>query len=284
LNNASEESTETKFQGAWRRYRRDTLSLFGLAFIIFLIVLAIAAPLVAPYDPTQIDLGATFVPPSPLHLLGTDYLGRDTLSRIIYGAQIVLTIGVTAALLMTVVGLLAGLVAGYFGRYVDELLMRITDIFLIIPALPLILIFVAVFGPNVLNVIVIIGLLSWPPLARIVRAETLSIMGRDFIAAEKTMGARHTRTIFRHILPNILSPIFVYSALGIANAILIEAAVDFLGLAPLSVSWGYDLSIALNYWVRGAWWIAFFPGLFILLTCLSFFFISDGLNEALKVE
>jgi peptide/nickel transport system permease protein len=260
------------------------MPVIGLGFILFLVVIAACAPVIAPYDPTQINLDQTFVPPSLGHLLGTDYLGRDTLSRIIYGTQIVLTIGVIAALLMTGVGLLMGLASGYFGGLTDQLLMRVTDIFLILPALPLILICVAVFGPSVINVILIIGILSWPPLARIVRAETLSVMARDFISAERTMGARHTRIIFRHILPNVLSPIFVYAALGIANAILIEAAVDFLGLAPLSVSWGYDLSIALNYWVRGAWWIAFFPGLFILMTCLSFFLISDGLNKMLKVE
>jgi len=259
-------------------------SVIGLGFVIFLIIIALGAQIIAPYDPTQIDLDKEFMPPGPDHLLGTDHLGRDMLSRIIYGTRIVLLVGAISTAIMTVVGLLVGLVAGHFGGFIDEILMRVTDVFLIIPALPLVLVFVAVFGPSVFNVIVMIGILSWPALARIVRAETLSIMGRDFIAAEKTMGASHGRTIFRHVLPNALGSVFVYAALGIANAILMEATIDFLGLAPISVSWGFDLSIALSYWTRGTWWMAFFPGLFILLTCLSFFLISDGLSQTLKIE
>ena len=275
---------QRKFADFWRKYRTAHSSVVGLAFVIFLVVIALGAPVVAPSDPTKINLDREFAPPNQNNLLGTDHLGRDMLSRIIYGARVVLLVGAVSTVIMTVVGLLVGLVAGHFGGIIDEMLMRITDAFLIIPALPLILVFVAIFGPSISNVIIMIGILSWPSLARIVRAETLSIMGRDFIAAEKAMGASHARIMFRHILPNALSPVFVYAALGIANSILMEAVIDFLGLAPISVSWGFDLSIALSYWTRGTWWMAFFPGLFILLTCLSFFLISDGLSQTLKAE
>lgn len=266
----------------WRELFRQKSALVSFIFLGAVVASALLAEYVSPYNPMQIDTQNMLAPPDLPHPFGTDYLGRDILSRVIHGGKVTMLVGFSAGAMMTLIGLLIGLVSGYFGGRLDLLLMRITEVFMTIPILPLLLLLVAIFGSSLTNVIVVISILSWPTLARIVRAESMSVVKRDFIMAEVALGAGHRRVIFSHVLPNITGSAIVYLALGTAWAILSEAAVDFLGLAPVTVSWGYDLSLALNYWISGSWWMVFFPGFAIFLTCLSFFLVSDGLNAALN--
>jgi peptide/nickel transport system permease protein len=265
----------------WRELLSLKSAFISFIFIGAVIISALFAEYIAPYDPMQMDTKNMLAPPELGHPFGTDYLGRDILSRVIYGGKVTLLVGFSAGVIMTAIGLLIGLLSGYFGGRVDLVLMRITEIFMTIPILPLLLLLVAIFGSSLKNVIFVIAILSWPSLARIVRAESMSVVKRDFIMAEVALGASHKRIIFYHVLPNITGSVIVYLILGIAWAILNEAALDFLGLAPFAISWGYDLSLSLNYWISGSWWMVFFPGFAIFLTCFSFFLLSDGLSAAL---
>lgn len=278
-----------KFSSIWRNYKKNKAALAALFFILALIILALLADFISPYNPTRIstpvDPTTILAPLTPAHPMGTDEFGRDVLSRIIYGARISLLVGFLSGAIIAFLGVLAGLSAGYFRGKTDEGLMRLSDVFLIIPALPLILVVIYIFGSSLVNVIIIIGVLSWPMMARIVRAESLSLASKEFIEAERVMGASHKRIIFRHILPNILSPILVNTSISIGAAILLESGLSFLGLAPMTeISWGSILTTALTYVFTGAWWLAVFPGVMIFLTVLSFYLISDGLNEALNPQ
>jgi peptide/nickel transport system permease protein len=221
-------------------------------------------------------------PPSLQFPFGSDYLGRDQVTLIAYGARPSLIIAFTAGAILAMLGTIMGMSAGYFGGKVDGIIMRTTDVFLTIPTLPLILLIVAVMGANLTNVMLTIGLTSWPSMARIVRADTLSLMKREFIDIEKVMGASVGRIVFRHLLPNQLNSILVYTSLSIPVVILTEAGLEFLGLAPLSISWGFMLNTSISYWITGAWWLSFFPGFAIFSTALAFYFVSEGLKEALS--
>jgi len=271
-----------RFTGFWVEFSRSKTHLVALGFIAAVSILAGLSSFLPLPDPTSPAILQSLRPPSASHPFGTDFLGRDVLSRFVFGAAIPLTVGVLAGALMTAMGVGVGLIAGYSGGRIDEVLMRFTDLFLVIPALPLLLTIAVVFGSSLPTIVFIIAILSWPPLARIIRAETLSISKRDFVLSAKAVGAGRTRIVLLHILPNEISPVLVYLSLGIAGAILTDSALDFLGLAPVSLSWGFDLSTAQSYWISGAWWLIVFPGLGIALTCLSFFIISDGLNSALN--
>lgn len=271
-------------QKFWRNYKKSKAALVCFSYLIVLIFMALAASVIVPDELVKMDPRGILYNPQISHLMGTDNLGRDVLGVIIYGARITLVVGLLAGFLTSVIGVGIGVMAGYFGGYIDDLLMRITDGFLMLPILPLILVVVAVFGSSVLNLIIVIGVLSWTGMARVIRAETLSLMSRDFIVAEKALGASGFRIILRHLLPNQMGIIPVYASISISSAIIMEAAVAFLGLAPLSNSWGFLLYVALSYWLRGAWWLVLFPGLMIFVTSLSFYMVGQGIDDAMNPQ
>lgn len=266
----------------WRRYKKSKTAVLGLAIIISFTTIAIFAHILAPYDPWHIDFSQKFQKPNRKHLMGTDQFGRDVLSRIIYGSRVCLTIGFISASISALIGILIGATSGYYGGKVDDILMRFTEMFLVIPRFFLILLIVSLFGGSVWNVMTVIGLTSWPGTARLVRAQFLSLKKREFVEAARLVGAKDFKIIFRHILPNALSPVIVSSSLKVAGAILSEAGLSFLGLGDLTyVTWGQMLNRS-QHFMRTAWWMAVFPGLMIFITVLSFNLIGDGLNDALN--
>ena len=266
----------------WRSYSRNRGAAFSLFFLVALILTAIFANYLFPKNFEEPDISREMLPPSLSIPFGTDYLGRDQVAMIAFGARTSLIIAFAAGGLLAVIGTLAGLLAGYFGGRMEGLIMRFADVFLTIPTLPMILVVVSLTGPSLLNVMFAIGLTSWPVMARVVRSDTLALMKREFIEIEKVMGASTKRIVFRHLLPNQLNSIFVYTSLSIPVVILTEAAMEFLGLAPLSVSWGFMLNTSLSYWLLGTWWMSFIPGFAIFITALAFYFVSEGLKEALN--
>lgn len=265
----------------WRRLRSNRLALAGAAIVLFMFVLALIAPLVA-RDPGAIDIAHRLQPPSWSYPLGTDQLGRDVLSRIMYGARISLLVGFVAVGISSTIGVALGALAGYYGRWVDALLMRFVDIMLCFPAFFLILAVIAFLEPSIWNIMIIIGLTSWMGVARLVRAEFLSLRERDFVLAARALGASDRRVIFRHVLPNALSPVLVSATLGVAGAILTESALSFLGIGvqPPTPSWG-NMLIAGKQTLGTAWWLSAFPGLAILLTVLGYNLFGEGLRDAL---
>ena len=294
----------------WRRFRKHKMALAALGgmLLIFLYIgfggAVFARGMCAPtgrYVTAEAyancnDISVKLQPPSRAHPFGTDTIGRDILARTIYGGQISLSIGIFAAIVEVVLGVLVGAIAGYFGRWVDDLLMRITEAMLIIPSLFLLIVlakalggkvpemelFGRAFSGSVVVIIVVIGFTSWMYLARIIRANVLSLKEQDFISASRALGVSDARIIFKHLLPNTIAPIIVTATLGVANSILSEAYVSFLGLgvqAP-TASWGNMLDSSVKY-IQSAPWLWFFPGLFIMLTVLCINFIGDGLRDAL---
>jgi len=266
----------------WPRFRRNRLALSGLILVAVLFLVSILAPWLAPYDPNFIDINAILMPPSSGHLMGTDSLGRDVFSRIIYGARISLKVGFVAVGLATLIGVVLGAVAGYYGGWVDNLLMRLVDLMLCFPTFFLILAVIAVLEPSIWNIMVIIGLTSWMGVARLVRAEFLSLKELEFIQAARALGAKDGRIIFRHLLPNALAPVMVSATLGVAGAILTESALSFLGLGvqPPTPSWGNILTAGKDN-IEIAWWLSVFPGLAILITVLSYNLLGEGIREAI---
>jgi peptide/nickel transport system permease protein len=266
----------------WARFRRNRLAISGLLLVAGMFVVALAAPLLAPYDPGQINLKEILMPPSPAHILGTDTLGRDVLSRVIYGSRISLLVGFVAVGIATLIGMLVGSLAGYYGRWVDQVLMRLVDVMLCFPTFFLILAVIAFLGPNIWNIMVVIGLTSWMGVARLVRAEFLSLREREFVVAAQSLGASDVRIICRHLLPNALTPVMVSATLGVAGAILVESTLSFLGLGvqPPTPSWGNILTEGQAN-IEIAWWLSFFPGLAILVTVMSYKVLGEGIREAL---
>jgi len=266
----------------WPRFRRNRLALSGLVLVAILFLVSLLAPWLAPYDPNFIDIQQILQPPSAAHWMGTDSLGRDVLSRIIYGARISLKVGFVAVGLATLIGVVLGALAGYYGGWVDNLLMRLVDLMLCFPTFFLILAVIAVLEPSIWNIMVIIGLTSWMGVARLVRAEFLSLREREFIQAARALGARDGRIIFRHLLPNALAPVMVSATLGVAGAILTESALSFLGLGvqPPTPSWGNILTAGKDN-IEIAWWLSVFPGLAILITVLAYNLLGEGIREAI---
>jgi len=266
----------------WRRFKKSRTGLLGSAVIGALVIIAVLAPVISPFDPWEIDFQYKFEAPSAMHPMGTDQFGRDILSRIIYGTSICLTIGLVAAGISTLLGILMGATAGYFGGTIDDALMRFTEMFLVIPRFFLILLIVSLFGGSIWNVMIVIGVTSWPGTARLVRAEFLSLKEREFVEAARLVGAGDRRIIFTHILPNALSPVIVNASLAVAGAILSEASLSFLGLGDLTqITWGQMLNRS-QLFMRIAWWNALFPGLMIFVTVLAFNLFGDGLNDTLN--
>jgi peptide/nickel transport system permease protein len=254
----------------------------GLALVASLFVVSLAAPWLAPYDPGHIDLEAVLLPPSQAHLLGTDPLGRDVLSRIIFGSRVSLKVGFVAVGLATLIGLLVGSLAGFYGGWVDTLLMRLVDLMLCFPSFFLILAVIALLEPSIWNIMAVIGVTGWMGVARLVRAEFLSLREREFILAAKALGASDLRVMLRHMLPNALAPVMVSATLGVAGAILTESALSFLGLGvqPPTPSWGNILTAGKDN-IEIAWWLSVFPGLAILITVMSYNLLGEGIREAI---
>ncbi len=263
------------------RLRRNRMALAGAAIVAVMFLLAVLAPLLAG-DPGAIDISRRLQPPSWQFPLGTDDLGRDVLARILYGARISLLVGFVAVGIASLIGIVLGALAGYYGRWVDGLLMRFVDIMLCFPTFFLILAVIAFLEPSIWNIMIIIGLTGWMGVARLVRAEFLSLRERDFVQAARALGASDGRLIFRHILPNALSPVLVSATLGVAGAILTESALSFLGIGvqPPTPSWG-NMLIAGKQTLGTAWWLSAFPGLAILITVLGYNLLGEGIRDAL---
>lgn len=266
----------------WYRFKKNPLSVAGLIIIISLAIIAIFAPIISPYDPTKIDVYNVLSPPSKEHPFGTDELGRDLLSRMIWGSRVSLKVGFVAVGIAITIGTILGSIAGYYGGKIDAIVMRFVDIMLAFPTFFLILAVIAIVEPSISTIMIIIGLTGWMDVARLVRAEFLSLKERDFVLAARALGASDLRIIFRHILPNALSPVFVAATFGIAGAILIESGLSFLGLGvqPPEPSWGNILTSGKDN-ITVAWWLSLFPGLSILTTVLSYNLVGEGLRDAL---
>ena len=264
-----------------RRLSRNRLAVAGGVVILLLFVVAAVPSAFAPHDPARIDIVRVLEPPSAAHPLGTDELGRDVLSRMAYGARVSLEVGFVATGIALAIGLVIGLFAGFYGTWVDAVLMRFVDIMLCFPSFFLILAVIAFLGPSIFNIMAVIGLTSWMGAARLVRAETLSLKERDFVAAARAQGAGDARIIFRHILPNALAPIFVWATLGVAGAILVESGLSFLGIGvqPPHPSWGNILTSGKDN-IEFAWWLSVFPGLAIFVTVLGYYLLGEGIQEA----
>ncbi len=288
----------------WTRLRRHKLAVAGMVVLALMILAAIFAGQLAPFDPNFIDNGTAAVPHwngTPLppcfqdkalcwgHSLGTDEVGRDLLSRLLFGARISLTVGLSAVLMEVLIGTILGAISGYYGGWIDYAIMRVTDVFLSIPLLPLLLVLTAIVAASSTKaslsfgvIVIIIGALSWPTVARLVRASFLSLREREFAEAARALGNNDQRIIFRHLLPNAVAPIVVQATLDVAGVIITESTLSFLGLGiqPPTASWGNMLANAQSN-LSIAWWAAVFPGLCILVTVLSINYMGDGLRDAL---
>ena len=267
---------------AWRKLRRDPLTIVGAAVIALVLTISLAAPLLAPHDPAAIRVANRLQPPSAEHLLGTDELGRDALSRLLYGGRVSLLVGVAVVAFRALIGVSVGVVAGYFGGRVDAFLMRVVDVFLTFPGILLALGIMAIWGPGLDRVIVALSVTGWAQFARLVRAEALALREREYVAAARALGSSSLRVMARHVVPNLLPVIIVYSAVNVSIPIVAEAALSFLGLGiqPPEFSWGSMLSGAHAY-MRTAWWLALFPGLAITFTVIGFNLLGDGVRDAL---
>ncbi|MED4130518.1 ABC transporter permease [Shouchella miscanthi] len=264
------------------------LGLLGLLMIGLIVLLAVFAPWIAPYDPTQITATSRLIPPSWMdngssaHLLGTDHLGRDMFSRLIHGARVSLLVGVISVLIAGLMGLSLGLVSGYFGGWIDAVTMRIVDAMLAIPTLLLVLVAMVVLDANLLTLIIVIGLTSWVNYTRVVRGDVLGVKAREYVQAAQTLGASSAYIIRKHILPNVLSSFTVIATIGVGTAILTESSLSFLGFGvqPPGITWGSMLNDGRNY-IATSWWIATFPGIAITITVLAFTFVGDWLRDYL---
>jgi len=265
-----------------QRFSKNRPALFGAIVLLSLIVLATVAPYISQYDPLAMGAGSNFATPSWNYPMGTDDLGRDVLSGVLYGGRVSLLIGFMAALTSAVVGIPVGVFSGFFGGVVDDILMRITEFFQTLPSFILAMIMTAVFRPSIWNIVLVLGLVTWPVTARLVRVEYMSLKEREFVQAAKTIGASDVRIALSEILPNATPPIIINGSLQVGYAILIEAGLSFIGLGdPNVVSWGIMLYNAQSF-LRMAPWMAIFPGLAIFLAVLSLNLVGDGLNDALN--
>jgi peptide/nickel transport system permease protein len=261
---------------------RYGLFWLGIILVGFMAVLALLAPVICPYDPNGVNVDAMLLPPGPDHLLGTDALGRDVFTRLVYGARVSLWVGFVAVGISASIGMVLGLIAGYFGGLIDEIIMRGVDVMLCFPSFFLILAVIAFLEPSLNNIMIVIGLTSWMGVARLVRAETLSLKERDFIKAARISGASVWRILGRHVLPNAMTPVLVSATLGIAAAILTESALSFLGLGvqPPVPSWGNMLMEGKDV-MEIAPWLSVFPGLSILFTVLGYNLLGETLRDLL---
>ena len=274
----------TKRANAWTRFRKHKLALIGVCILFILVVLAIGSPWIAPNDPYKTNLRYISDAPSRDFWLGTDASGRDVFARVTLAGRVSLQVGLVAVSIYTTIGIVVGALAGYYGGFLDSFLMRLADIFLAFPSLIIIITLVSVLGPSMWNIMAVIGLLGWPPIARIVRGQFLSLREREFVLASQTVGARNRRIMFRHLLPNALAPVIVAATFGMASAILLEAGLSFLGLGvqPPTPTWGNMLTDAQSLSIlQNMLWLWIPPGVMIAMAVLSINFIGDGLRDAL---
>ena len=276
----------------WKRWLklllRSKTGTVGLLIVLTIVFVAIFAPWLAPYEHSVIDPLNTHKPPfwmeggDMANVLGTDNLGRDILSRIIYGSQVSLLVGISSVVLAGVIGVFVGLFAGYFGGFLDAFFMRLADSFLAIPNILLALVMLGVFGPGLMTLILVLGVTNWVQYARIIRGEVLSIKERDFVRAAKTIGVKNRNIIFSHLYPNVISSFIVVATLSVASTIILESSLSFLGLGiqPPQVSWGTILSDGRDY-LATSWWLATFPGLAITIAVLGIIFLGDWLRDVM---
>lgn len=269
--------------GFWKRFSRNKGAVLGLAIIVVVVLVALAAPLLYPQSPWRM-VQRPFLPPFAVDgfWLGTDTLGRDIASGVVHGARVSLLVGLVSTLVAVLIGVTLGALAGYYGGLIDDALMRFTELFQTVPSFALAIVLVAILQPAVDSVVLAIALVSWPPVARLVRGEFLSLRSREFVQAAVVIGQSNGRIILTQILPNTLSPVIVMASLMVATAILLESSLSFLGLGdPNLMSWGYMIGAARTV-LRQAWWMSFFPGIAILLTVLALNLVGEGLNDALN--
>ncbi len=266
----------------WPRLKRNQLAIAGGTVVLILFIVSLCAPLLSPYSPSEINAYSVLSPPTWHHWFGTDELGRDVLTRLLYGSRVSLKVGFVAVGIAVSIGTVVGLVSGYYGGVVDSILMRLVDIMLCFPAFFLILAIITFLEPSIWYIMMVIGLTGWMGVARLVRAETLSIREMDYVLAARCIGCSNHRIIFRHIFPNAVSPVLVSATLGVAGAILTESALSFLGIGvqPPTPSWGNILASGKDY-IEFAWWLSLFPGLAILVTVLSYNLLGEGIRDAL---
>ena len=273
---------ETLIEIFLRNFRKNKLAIAGFIIVMGFFAVAILAPFISPYPPNEINVRQILQPPDSNHIFGTDTLGRDVFSRVVYGSRISLLVGFVAVGISTLIGIVIGSVAGYYGGAVDSLIMRFVDIMLCFPAFFLILAVIAMLEPSIWNIMIVIGFTSWMGVARLIRAEFLSLKERDFIQAAKTIGTGDMKIVFKHLLPNAMAPVLVSATLGIAAAVLTESALSFLGLGvqPPVSSWGNILTEGKDN-IEIAWWLSFYPGLAILIAVLSYNLLGEGLRDSL---
>lgn len=266
----------------WRRFSNNRMAIVGLVLIFLLCVMAIFAPAIAPYDPYESFRGMRGVGPSWEHPMGFDHVGRDLLSRVIFGSRVALTVGLTATAISVVIGVIVGALAGFFGGWTDFALSRLIDTLMAFPILALLIVLASVLEPSLATTVIVIGITVWSRYARVVRADVMSLRERDFVIAARSTGVRNWRIIWRHMLPNVLGPVIVLASLGVGSIIILEAALSFLGLGvrPPTPSWGGILSDGRAHILRFPH-IAIFPGIMIVITVLAFNFVGDGLRDAL---
>ena len=266
----------------WRTFSRNQLAMVGGVVVTVLVLMAVLAPLLAPWDPNRPDTKKILNPPSSKHWLGTDPLGRDVFSRVLYGSRVSLSVGFVSVGIAAFIGVLLGTAAGYHGGIVDNVIMRLVDLMLVFPRFFLLLAVLAFLKPSIWTIMTVIGLTGWMGVARLVRAEFLTLREREFVIWSESVGAGAMRIIFRHILPNAVAPILVAMTLGIPAAILTEAGLSFLGLGvqPPYATWGNILNDGRDY-IEIAWWLTLYPGLAILITVLSYNLMGEGIRDAL---
>jgi peptide/nickel transport system permease protein len=269
----------------WLAFKRNPMAVAGLAIIVLLLLIAAFAPLIAPFDPIAQALDKRLLPPSATNWFGTDALGRDIFSRIVYGTRITLVIVLLVVVTVGPFGLLIGAISGYYGGWVDRLLMRITDVFLAFPRLVLALAFVAALGPGIVNAIIAIAITTWPPYARVARAETMVIRNQDYIAAMRLQGASQARIIWKHVVPMCMSSLIVRTTFDMAGIILTAAGLGFLGLGaqPPMPEWGAMISAGREQ-IFDQWWVATFPGVAICIVALGFNLLGDGLRDVMDAR
>lgn len=288
IENERKVKSQSSLKRLGKRLLRSKTGMIGLVIVVGVVLMAILAPLLTDHDPAKTDVINRLIPPFWLEggntefLLGTDNLGRDILSRIIYGSRISLLIGISAVLLAGAIGMALGLIAGYYGKVWDFIIMRTVDSLLAIPNILFMLIILAVMGPSLITLILVLGGTSWVVYARMVRSETLSIKERDYVKSAKAIGAKDFRIIMKYILPNVISSFIVIATLNVATTIILEASLSFLGLGiqPPDVSWGLMLSDGREY-IATSWWVATFPGIAITVTVLGVIFLGDWLRDVL---
>jgi peptide/nickel transport system permease protein len=278
--NAQRVNNRSRF---WMAFRRNRVAVFGLVLIVLLGLMALLAPIIAPFNPIEQHIIDRLKAPNVQYLLGTDELGRDLFSRLVYGARISLVIGFVAQGVSMTIGVLLGLISGWYGGWIDDVIMRITDVFFAIPGLMFLIVWVTIFEPGPLSIFLALGLIGWPGLARVMRGQVLTIKELEYVTSAQALGASTRHILLRHILPNAIAPMIVLAALGVAGAILSESTLSFLGLGIQvpNPSWGTMVQFGKNYLPTGQWWLAVIPGLVIMLTVLGFNFLGDGLRDAL---